>query len=93
MSKEYWHGGAAFPSGAEADEWHHETGLPGEALISNAIQVWATMNEGQQTVRAAAEAFNITDAQVRQAVEAHYWMYLDGPNDDPTKQVIQHDGE
>lgn len=93
MSKEYWHNGAEFPGGEYADEWHHDSGLPGVELIGNAIQVWCAMNEGEQTVRAAAEAFNITDAQVRQAVTEHYWMYLDGPDDDPAKQTIQHDGE
>jgi hypothetical protein len=93
MGKTYWHNGAEFPEGEASDEWDHETGLPGVALIGNAIQVWAMMNEGAQTVRATAEAFNINDAQVRQAVATHYWMFLEGPDDDPTKQIIQHEGE
>lgn len=47
----------------------------------------------RHSVRHVGEVFNLDDAQVRQAVEAHYWMYLDGPDDDPHQQFIEHDGE
>ena len=59
-----------------------------------ALSVWAWMQPGSKpTVRAASQAFNVTDQTIREAVEEHYWMFLSGPDDDPTKQIIEHDGE
>jgi len=83
--------GIVFPEvGAEDDG----TGIPDVGDVGNAIQIWSLFQPGlRQSVRQAAEAFNIDDAQVRQAVEAHYWMYLNGPADDPHQQFIEHDGE
>ncbi len=45
------------------------------------------------TVRETSDAWHVTDATVREAVEEQYWMFLDGPDDDPTKQTLEHDGE
>lgn len=88
---EYWHEGKALPEG---DEWDTEvTGLPGAQMAAQAIQVWSALQGRSVTVREAATAFNMADAQVRQAVSAHYWMFLEGPDDDPTKQTIEHEGE
>lgn len=69
-----------------------DTGKPGIMLVANAIQFWAVQNY-RSTVREAATAFRMTDADVRRAVRAHYWMFLEGPDDDPTKQFIEHEGE
>ena len=60
-----------------------------------ALSVWAWMraSNGRSTsVRFAAEEFNVTDQTVLAAVDAHPWMLLSGPGDDPTKQLIEHDG-
>jgi hypothetical protein len=80
--------GVVFP-----DEWNADEGLPDIASVAQAIQVWSMLNPGDKSVREIGDVFNLDDAQVRQAVETHYWMYLDGPDDDPTKQLIQHEGE
>jgi len=80
--------GVVFP-----DEWDQDEGNPDIGAVAQAIQVWDMFNPGEHTVREIGEVFNLDDAQVRQAVEAHYWMYLDGPDDDPTKQIVQHEGE
>lgn len=41
----------------------------------------------------AAKAFNTTPALILQAVEDNYWTFVVGPDDDPSKQFIEHDGE
>jgi hypothetical protein len=70
------------------NEWDvEETGLPGIALFANALQVWAmAQNRVEVTVQEAALAFNTTEAVIRQAVEWHAWMFLNG-------DFIDHDGE
>lgn len=80
--------GVVFP-----DEWDQDEGTPDINSVANAIQVWLMCHPGAKTVRAVAEAFNLDDSQVRQAAEAHYWMFVDGPDDDPTKQTIKQEGE
>lgn len=81
-----------------SDEFDTDTGRPGKMLVANAIQFWSTQNYNSETkrfpsVRETAVAFKMTDADVRTAVEAHCWMFLEGPNDDPTQQLIEHEGE
>ena len=85
-----WPHGLPIPAG---DDWEGEHGLPGIALLGNAIQVWSILQAGKTTIRQCAAAFNLDDAQVRAAVEEHYWMYISGPDDDPEKQLIEHEGE
>jgi len=80
--------GAVFP-----DEWDQDEGIPDVNSVAIAIQVWSMFQTETCTVRQAAIAFNVDDAQIRQAVEAHYWMFIDGPDDDPTKQTIELEGE
>lgn len=60
-----------------------------------ALQVWSWMKPGDEraTVQHAADEFGVTCEVVRQAVQQNYWMLLLGPNDDPGKQSIDHDGE
>lgn len=45
------------------------------------------------TVAEVAAAFNVPAARVHEAVEDHDWMFLAGPDDEPSKQTIEHDGE
>lgn len=71
----------------EEDGWDlDDTGLPGVILFAHAIQVWESCQDGNQTVAQAAAAFNVDEALIRRAVEAHSWMYLEG-------DVIMHKGE
>jgi hypothetical protein len=81
--------GVVFP-----DEWDQDEGHPDINSVALAIQIWTMFNPPyRHSVRKVGEVFNLDDAQVRQAVEAHYWMYLDGPDDNPHQQFIEHDGE
>lgn len=75
------------------DEWDTNTGRPGISLVANAIQFWAIQQKKPPTVREAALTFNCDDQMIRQAVEFHYWMFVTGPDDDPSKQIIEHEGE
>lgn len=62
--------------------------------LARALQTWAAMNYGKKhTVAEAAEAFNTSAAVIREAVDEGYWMIWHGPDDDPTKQVIELDGD
>lgn len=70
----------------------------GEAGISmselaDAMQVWSLLQPGRTSVAQAAQAFNVTDKVILAAVDAHYWMFLSGPGEDPSKQLIEHEGE
>jgi ribosomal protein L40E len=67
--------------------WNLETsGMPSEVLFSNALQVWASAQNRPVKVDEAALAFNVAPTLIRQAVEAHYWLYLAGDE-------IEHEGE
>ena len=68
----------------------HGVGLD---LFSSALQVWQILQNRDISVRDAAIAFRCTDGMIREAVDAHPWMFLEGPDDDPTKQIIQDEGE
>ena len=71
-----------------------EAGIPWDNFVT-ALQVWSFMRPGdkQATVREAGDQFDVTDEVIRAAVKEHYWMFLVGPDDDATKQYIDHDGE
>jgi hypothetical protein len=71
-----------------------EAGVPWGNFLT-ALQVWTWMRPGDEpcTVREAAIAFDVADEVVREAVNEHPWMFLVGPDDDPTQQRIDHDGE
>jgi hypothetical protein len=68
------------------NSWDHDSGTPGLNLFANAVQVWAVLQERPVTVNDAALAFNATPDVIRQAVEHHAWMFLDG-------DTIEHEGE
>lgn len=76
------------------DEDSSEAGIPWDNFVT-ALQVWSFMRPGdkQATVREAADQFDVTDDVIRMAVSQHHWMFLGGPDDDPTKQYIDHEGE
>lgn len=61
--------------------------------LAEAISVWAWMQPEQQTVADAALAFNTTPQFVRDAIAVHPWCFVSGPEDNPMKQTIEHDGE
>jgi hypothetical protein len=62
--------------------------------LGAAIATWAWMqSDHPQSVAMAALTFNTTTQNVRDAIAVHPWAFLSGPSDDPTKQVIEHDGE
>lgn len=64
--------------------------------FANAVSCWSFMQKKETltTVAEVAMAFNTTPELVRQAVEDHYWMSLEDPDEaDPTKQCIWHEGE
>ena len=77
-----------FVTGFAADDegYAEDSGLLGITLFSNAVQVWSVVQKRPTTVAEAALAFNATPEAIRQAVEHHYWMFLDG-------DVIGHEGE
>lgn len=74
--------------------WDQDTGAPSIGLLGTAIQCWAILqNRINVTVAEAARAFNVPTTTIRAAVEDHPWMYLEGPDDTPDRQIIGHDGE
>lgn len=82
--------------GHDVAGWDHDTGKPGIQTFGNAVQVWAVLNaeaNRPSTIAAAAEAFAVSPQMVFEAVDAHYWMFIEGPHDDFTKMRIEHEGE
>lgn len=77
----------------------HDSDEAGIAWLDflGALQVWSFMRlergDEKVTVRQAADEFGVTAEVIREAVDQHYWMFLSGPDDDPSKQIIEHDGE
>ena len=70
-------------------------GIPLDNL-GTAIQVWTALHTeatgASATLRATAQAFHIDDALVREVVADHPWLYLAGPDDDPSRQTVEHEG-
>lgn len=84
---------AFFASWDDREVWDTETGKPGVVLFSNALQVWAVMQKGEVSVRAAATAFNVDPVMIVGAVKSHAWMFMTGPRDDFDRLMIEHEGE
>lgn len=57
-----------------------------------AVYMLVALRGGSLSVRQVAEAFNVTDDVARNAADDAYWLFV-GPGDDPTKQMIEVDGE
>lgn len=71
-----------------------EAGIHFDEFVS-ALQIWCVLNWTEATpvtVRRAARAFRVTDDVIRRAVEQGYYMFLRGPGDDATRQIIEVDG-
>jgi hypothetical protein len=59
-----------------------------------ALLTWVAMQDREGvTVAEAALAFNTTPDVIREGIEEGYWTSWHGPDDDPTKQIIELDGE
>lgn len=61
----------------------------GEALMT----LVAMQDRVGVTVAEAAMAFNTTPEVVREAAGGAAWISVEGPDDDPTKQRLELDGE
>lgn len=64
--------------------------------LGRALVIWTVMvfeGKDQVTVADAALAFNTTPEIIREAIEDAMWIGWHGPDDDPTKQIIETDGE
>ena len=48
---------------------------------------------GPRSIRDIGDLFSVTDDVVRRAVDDSHWLFVLGPDDDPTKQMIEADGE
>lgn len=85
---------ARIPRGMEYFELVDGVGIPFENF-QTAVQVWSFMQavDQPQTVADAAALFQVKPAVIVKAVEEHPWMYLNGPDDDYSKMIIEHDGE
>lgn len=70
--------------------WDTNTGLPTRDHFAGAVQVWSVAQNRPTTIGEAAKAFNVAPALIREAVDGHYWMMVDGDGDDA---MICHEGE
>ncbi len=62
--------------------------------LGRALVTWAAMQGSRRlTVSDAALAFNTTPDVIREAVDGAMWIGYDGGGGDPTKQVLELDGE
>lgn len=62
--------------------------------LGRALITWVAMqNRHPVTVAEAAAAWNTTPDIIRDAVEEAMWIGIEGPDDDPTKQRLELDGE
>jgi hypothetical protein len=61
--------------------------------LGRALVTFCAMQERAVTVAEAAMAFNTNPEVIREAVENAIWITVFGPDDDPTKQTIELDGE
>lgn len=62
--------------------------------LGRALVIWTAMQDRSPvTVAEAAVAFNTTPEVIREAVEDASWISVEGPDDDPTKQRLELDGE
>jgi hypothetical protein len=74
----------------EGKPWDQETGRPGIEDFADAIQTWSILqNRTDTTIEEAAAVFNVPIEMVRQAVEHHPWMVLEGKDGN----VIGHEGD
>ena len=62
--------------------------------LGRALVTWVAMQDRSPvTVAEAALAFNTTPEIIREAVEEAMWIGVEGPDDDPSKQRLELDGD
>lgn len=61
--------------------------------LGRALVLWRAMQADDKSVADAAKAFNTTPAVIREAIDEAMWIGWHGPYDEPTKQMIEVDGE
>jgi hypothetical protein len=76
---------------SERTGWDEETGAPGIALFNNAVQVWSVMQGRPTTTAEAARVFNVPEKRIIEAVDEHYWMFIERHDDG--SMTIEHEGE
>lgn len=73
------------------DETFGPDGSPNVELASTALQVWSLCQQrARVTVAQAAQAFNVSEAMIREAVDGHHWMMVVADGGD---ELIYHEGE
>jgi hypothetical protein len=67
-----------------------DNGDPRPMTLANAIQVYSLRVKAQPvTVGDCAMIFNVSEDEVRRAVEMHPWMFITGANN----EFVEHEGE
>jgi len=62
--------------------------------LGRSLVTWAAMQDRYPlTVAEASIAFNTAPDVIREAIDETMWILWTGPDDDPTKQLIELDGE
>lgn len=62
--------------------------------LGQALVIWTAMqNRYPVFVAEAAMAFNTEPAIICEAIDGAMWIDWNGPKDDPTRQLIELDGE
>ncbi|OYY06764.1 MAG: hypothetical protein B7Y70_16035 [Rhizobiales bacterium 35-68-8] len=75
-----------------ADEALNEAGITWPHFL-NALSVWSFMQGRPVTVAEASLTFNTSADLIRKAVREHPFLVLEGDDDSPATQMIEHDGE
>lgn len=78
--------------GSEGEFWDQDTGAPSVSHFGNALQVWSVCQGKPTSVADAAKAFNVPTARIYEAAKDHGWMFVTN-GDDPTRDIIEHEGE
>jgi hypothetical protein len=76
-----------FQDEREFDPDFGEYGLT-KSDLANAVQIWSLVRSGDDkanTVQNAADAFRVSEDLMRQVIDSHYWMFMNG-------DLIEHDG-
>lgn len=62
--------------------------------LGRALVIWTAMQDRVPVMLLeAAMSFNTSPEIIREAVEDASWISVQGPEDDPTKQFLEVDGE
>lgn len=77
---------------SDPEAWDQNSGMPGISLFANALQVWSMMQDHNTSLTEAATVFNVSVERIREAVEYHYWMFVDHLVN-TGEEIIGHEGE